>query len=188
MTLPSSGPLSLADIQGEFGGSNPISLSEYYAGGGLVPAGTTGTFGPVPTPGNPISIRDFYGTSNVVISIFNDSVNFSSGGLTSATAGYRLTDGGQIEHNQQNSYSNVGQWITPTSQASNYEVFATLDFGTLSSGTTGSWLALSSSQEWLCFAPQGGFEQAIITLQIRRIGTTTVLGSAQITITADAFL
>jgi hypothetical protein len=65
MTLPSSGPLSLADIQGEFGGSNPISLSEYYAGGAYVPAGTTGTYGAVPTAGNPISIRNFYGTSAI---------------------------------------------------------------------------------------------------------------------------
>jgi len=51
MTLPSSGPLSLSDIQGEFGGSNPISLSEYYAGGGLVPSGTSGTYGAVPSSG-----------------------------------------------------------------------------------------------------------------------------------------
>jgi len=187
MPLPSSGPLSLANIQTEFGGSNPISLSEYYAGGGLVPAGTTGTYGAVPSSGT-ISIRNFYGTSNVVISISNDSVGYASGGLSSATAGYRLTSGGQIEHNQQNSYSNVGQWITPTSQASNYEVFATLDSGALASGATGVWESLASSREWICFAAQNNYEFAIITLQIRRIGTTTVLDSAQITITADAFL
>lgn len=64
MTLPTSGPLTLADIQTEFGGSNPISLSEYYAGGvdGYVPAGTSGTNGPVPSSGT-ISISNFYGTS-----------------------------------------------------------------------------------------------------------------------------
>ena len=62
MTLPSSGPLSLSDIQGEFGGSNPISLSEYYAGGGLVPPGTSGTYGAVPSSGT-ISIQNFYGTT-----------------------------------------------------------------------------------------------------------------------------
>lgn len=33
MTLP-TGPLSFRQIQGEFGGANPISLSEYYRGGG----------------------------------------------------------------------------------------------------------------------------------------------------------
>jgi hypothetical protein len=43
MTLPTSpNPISLQDIQNEFGGSNPISLNEYYAGGGLVASGTVG--------------------------------------------------------------------------------------------------------------------------------------------------
>lgn len=65
MTLPASGPLTLSDIQTEFGGTNPIGMNEYYAGGGLVPAGTSGTYGAVPSSGA-ISIRNFYGTSNFV--------------------------------------------------------------------------------------------------------------------------
>ena len=65
MTLPTSGPLSLSDIQTEFGGVNPIGLGEYYAGGGLVPPGTTGTYGAVPSSGA-ISIQNFYGTSAAV--------------------------------------------------------------------------------------------------------------------------
>lgn len=43
MALQTSGPISLLDLQNEFGGSNPISISEYYRGGGLVPATTTTT-------------------------------------------------------------------------------------------------------------------------------------------------
>jgi len=65
MALPASGPLALTDIQTEFGGANPIGLNEYYAGGGLVPTGTSGTYGAVPSSGQ-ISIRNFYGTSNFV--------------------------------------------------------------------------------------------------------------------------
>ena len=61
MALPSSGAISLNDIQTEFGGSNPISLNEYYAGGSYVPAGTTGTNGAVPSSGQ-ISFSNFYGT------------------------------------------------------------------------------------------------------------------------------
>lgn len=64
MAIPSSGPLAMTDIQTEFGGSNPISLNEYYAGGTYVPAGTSGTYGAVPSSGT-ISIQNFYGTSNV---------------------------------------------------------------------------------------------------------------------------
>lgn len=65
MALPASGPLSLTDIQTEFGGSNPVGINEYYAGGGLVPAGTSGTYGAVPSSGQ-ISIQNFYGTASVV--------------------------------------------------------------------------------------------------------------------------
>lgn len=56
MALPSSGAISLANIQTEFGGSNPISLSEYYRGGAYVTDNNTG----VPTSGA-IQLDDFYG-------------------------------------------------------------------------------------------------------------------------------
>ena len=62
MAIPASGALSLADIQTEFGGANPIGLNEYYAGGTYVPSGTSGTYGAVPSSGT-ISIQNFYGTA-----------------------------------------------------------------------------------------------------------------------------
>jgi hypothetical protein len=62
MTLPSSGALKFSDIQGEFGGANPISLSEYYAGGSYVPSGTSGVNGSVPSSGA-LSMSKFYGTT-----------------------------------------------------------------------------------------------------------------------------
>jgi hypothetical protein len=83
MALPASGPLTLQDIQTEFGGSNPIGLNEYYAGGGLVPPGTSGTFGAVPSSGA-ISIQNFYGTSNI--------------SFISATGGTVTTDGNYKVH------------------------------------------------------------------------------------------
>ena len=55
MALQSSGAISHSDIQGEFGGSNPISLSEYYSA-------ATG----VPASGNALSLSDFYGKANTV--------------------------------------------------------------------------------------------------------------------------
>jgi uncharacterized delta-60 repeat protein len=62
MTLQTSGAISLSDIQTEFGGANPIGLNEYYAGGGLVPSGATGTNGAVPSSGK-INFWNFYGTA-----------------------------------------------------------------------------------------------------------------------------
>lgn len=75
MALPPSGPLSLSQIQGEFGGSNPISLSEYYRGGAFV----TGNNTSVPTSGT-ISISNFYGTVrriSIVLNITSWTQNFN---------------------------------------------------------------------------------------------------------------
>ena len=63
MAIPASGPLSLTDIQTEFGGSNPISLNEYYRGGAYVPNSTTTVS--IPTSGA-ISVSNFYGTSRAL--------------------------------------------------------------------------------------------------------------------------
>ena len=44
MALQTSGQITFSQMQSEFGGSNPISLKEYYRNGGLVPSTiTTGT-------------------------------------------------------------------------------------------------------------------------------------------------
>ena len=67
MALPASGTLSLGNIQTEFGGSNPIALSEYYRGGGLVPNITANNS--IPTSGT-IEVSDFYGTTAVVVSLY----------------------------------------------------------------------------------------------------------------------
>jgi hypothetical protein len=65
MAVPASpNAASFSDIQTAFGGSNPISLNEYYAGGGLTRTGT-GVHTPngIPTSGA-ISVDDFRGGNN----------------------------------------------------------------------------------------------------------------------------
>lgn len=59
MTTP-TGTIAMTDIQTEFGGSNPIALDEYYAGGLYVPSGTTG----VPSSGQ-ISMDNLRGKTKV---------------------------------------------------------------------------------------------------------------------------
>ncbi len=60
MALPSSGTITLAQIQTEFGGSSPTSLSEYYRGGAYVTSNNTN----VPTSGT-ISLSNFYGAARL---------------------------------------------------------------------------------------------------------------------------
>ena len=67
MTLQTSGAISLSQVQTEFGGANPISMSEYYAGGANVPGSTSGVNGAVPASGT-ISMSKFFGTSDVAFS------------------------------------------------------------------------------------------------------------------------
>jgi len=84
MTLQSSGPISLQNLQDEFGGSAPISLSEYYRGGGLVP--NTGINVNVPISGS-ISLQNFYSAS-VSPEYTQISVSLTSGLLDSVVDYY----------------------------------------------------------------------------------------------------
>ena len=96
MTLPTSGPISLVDIQTEFGGPTPITLENYYRGGAYV---LDTDYAPnVPVSG-PISLSDFYGskrTGLTTVSFNNVGSNFIilpetfSGNLTIVT----MTGGG----------------------------------------------------------------------------------------------
>ena len=61
MALQSSGAISLSDIQTEFGGENPISLSEYYRDGDYTTSNNTS----VPTSGA-ISLSNFYDASGEI--------------------------------------------------------------------------------------------------------------------------
>jgi hypothetical protein len=87
VTLQSSGPLKASELQTEFGGSNPFRLSDYYAGGANVPAGTVGDGGPIPTSGT-IKFSDFYGASNLLedaktltVGVFTDTRGYVNGGF-----------------------------------------------------------------------------------------------------------
>jgi hypothetical protein len=67
MTLPSSGVMTLDMIRNEFGGGNPVYISNYYAGGPYVPAGAVGVNGPIPT-GGLIYFSHFYGATKLLSS------------------------------------------------------------------------------------------------------------------------
>ena len=114
------------------------------------------------------------------INVLNDVV--SDIASPPVTVSYSLQSDGAIAFTN---ILDVRYWITPQSGMSDYEVLATLNYGALASGTIGSWEDLSVTRTWELTA-NSGFVQAQIILQIRRIGTTTVLDSATITLQAEA--
>lgn len=65
-------------------------------------------------------------------------------------------------------YVDNGDWCAPKIKApgAGYEIRATLDAGTLKSGTTGSWLALTSDRTWTV----DQYNTADLTVDIRRNG------------------
>lgn len=95
MALPSSpNSLSINQIAGEFGGSVPHSLSEYYAGGGLTPSGISGDSGAIPTSGE-ISIGQFYGSANRVtinLTISSNTTNYQISSNRGGTYSSGITD------------------------------------------------------------------------------------------------
>ena len=74
MPIPSTGPVAFSVIQGEFGGSNPISLSEYYRGA-LVP--NTGTNAAVPTSGS-FAVSTLRGAAAYVPDLIPNAFDFTS--------------------------------------------------------------------------------------------------------------
>ena len=70
MAIASSGAISISDISSEFGGSGARSLSDYYAGAGLVASLLTDSSGnAVPSSGT-IKFSDFYTTAKFVAGSF----------------------------------------------------------------------------------------------------------------------
>ena len=164
MALPTSGALSLNDIKGEFGGPTSPSLGDYYAGGTYVLAGTSGTYGAVPSSGA-ISIQNFYGTAAPVISITDQSSYTSSITPSSATNGYRLNSNGKVyTQSPSGTFNYIEDWVTPNGAASNYECYVTVTSGTLSSGTSGSWVALSATADWTVLRTSIGIKSCTFTI------------------------
>ena len=119
MAIPSSGAISLQTIATEFGGSTPHSLSEYYAGGGLVPAGTSGTYGAVPSSGA-ISIQNFYGTSNI-------SYMAATGGTITTSGSYKI-----------HTFTGNGTF-TVTSAGSGQAEAGQVEYLIIAGGASGGW-------------------------------------------------
>jgi hypothetical protein len=59
--IPSTGAIRFSDIQAEFGGSNPIALSEYFAN---APSAYANGVAGIPSTGNNIRLSQFAGKSN----------------------------------------------------------------------------------------------------------------------------
>ena len=126
--------------------------------------------------------------TDAVIAITNQTISAYVFSPNTAEAGYRLGADGKVYQNVNGSFTQLQTWCTPTSQASNYEARVTVNSGSTPTGTVGSWVALSSTRDWTISETTSGINNlSNFTVQIRRTGTTTVLSSATIDLTAGVF-
>jgi hypothetical protein len=145
MPIVSSGAVSLNAIQTEFGGSNPIALSEYYQGGSIIGAGVYPNT--IPSSGI-IQLDDFY----------NSKATHAYAGRSSSTDTYNACMGYSIDYFKGNKLivtvgywgtANTGSWTqlqfkNDTSKPANYSEVAQftltadnanqVQYGTISSG------------------------------------------------------
>jgi hypothetical protein len=198
MTLPTSGPLTLAQIRAEFGGTD--EFASYYRGGPHVPIGTaagTGSYqtapltpnaGPIqiPTSGG-LQFSHFYGTSNgpsdTVVSSPNTSCNQSNypTGTTNCFIDYQFDGtithggggGGTINH-----FSGATFWNTLNGSgydySSEYEFLVT---NVHDSGSTGTYspTATGAATSFSASAGPNKFVDVVFTVNIVRISDSSVI-------------
>ena len=70
MAIAGSGAISISDLSSEFGGSGARSLSDYYAGAGLVASLLTDSSGNAVPSSSTIKLSDFYTTAKFVAGSF----------------------------------------------------------------------------------------------------------------------
>jgi hypothetical protein len=84
MPLQTSGAISLSQVQSEFGGANPVSMSEYYRGGSYVPTTGSGSYSSYQAN---LQSPQYYFTNHGIVVWNGSQVANVSAGATSATAG-----------------------------------------------------------------------------------------------------
>lgn len=120
-------------------------------------------------------------TAGVVSNFYGDAMDFQLS-PSNATATLRFSSDGTIKQSIAGSaYTNIGNWYLPTTASigstPGYWLYATLNAGTLSSGTTGSWIKLDVNRDYTCSRAGIGSTFADLSFQISSAsGGTPVVG------------
>ena len=158
MTIPSTN-ISLNSIQTELGGSNPISINEYYRGGSIVHINQTSPSGTIPASasGGQIDLAVFRGVVKYVdVWVGTVSNNIASYGQSSESVACEgsitFTPAGTIELFGAQYSSGSTQWCTPIASTApypgnNYWIKLTRTSGVMPSGmVSGTIYSLSASR------------------------------------------
>jgi hypothetical protein len=185
-------PTTLAkfsDIQTTFGGSNPISISEYYKGGSYVPSNqaTSGTDGTaIPTSGL-IRVGEFRGLSKTAAG------TIQTGSTLNDMSYYTLGVPSTVIFQSNGVIAGVttgGNWILPTTTGigSSYWIKFTQTFlqgGTVTTPGLNTWMTIGSNRTLATEYSYGNQVDATFTVQIAASSGGTVLSTWTVNLTYD---
>lgn len=188
MPIPTTN-VSLSDIQTEFGGTNPISLSEYYEGGSIIGGGV---FDPNSIPGSgAISLGNFRDAKGV-----HSYTNRNTGRVV-----WQADTGWSIDYRNGKLVATLGYWsnvfhasaysselvlATPSSNMGSWNEVAQVELaqaGTIYYGTrdkliktggiyfTGQGILSYTAGEWMMAARWNGNDTVTVFLNPTRYGT-----------------
>ena len=183
MTLNSSGPISLggtatnASINVELGQAATAQVSMNDTNVRTLAGVASGAI---------IMPTNFYGKSAGATVNFID-VTVLASGASGVSAGYRINPSAFDYQSVNGTFTALNQWVTPSSASGNYEIFATIVSGSVSSGTIGSWVATSGNPLWTRAQPTVGTSIVELVMQVRATGTGTVLDTWSVQLEAERF-
>jgi hypothetical protein len=186
VTLNASGPISLGGSTA--GQSINLELGRSATAQVSLNESAVRTLAGVPS-GAIVMPTDFYGKSSAVFRL--DAAGYSDFGAISiqpAEVAFRVNSDGTVEASTFGSgIVDSYNWITPTTGSTTYFVRATLNSGSLNSGTTGVWEALTTDRVWTVYKNEftSGSQIANLTIAISsNSGGTNIVASANISLEA----
>ncbi len=191
--------LSFASIQTEFGGSNPISMSEYYKGGTYVPSGqaTSATDGTAIATSGAIRIGTFRGLTKTAAStptgLFWEVDRWVLWPTTSVTSTLTWQTNGTVTIGGSGSLtaSSNPNWYTPTTTGAGNSYWIRFTQNTSNGGTLGgdalnTWHALSTGRMLTLYRSSTGFSTRTFTVQIATdSGGSNIVSSGTATLSAN---
>lgn len=168
MAIPSSGALTFSAIQTEFGGSNPIGLSEYYSAAANVAVSGA------------IKVSEFYGQSALTYSAIVKIYNPYHNPIGSANAWMKFATTGNVTGGATGVTEYT--WLTGAgSSSSDYDIMFTKNAASafsLLGVTNNAWKQMSTdTTAYLTDTIAGSFRQVYANVQIRANSSGTIMDS-----------
>lgn len=155
MTTP-TGPITLSSVQTEFGGANPIAMSEYYKGGAYVSSSVVdGGYG-TPSTSGAITMGSMRNLQKIAVQAFSAALTSTSTATGIRGANLFLNSNGTSSVSRSGTGGtgalSCGPWLAPTTTGIGSSFWAKFvpgtNTGTTITGTINSPVSLAAGTSW----------------------------------------